>query len=73
MKFLIPDATGHTVLELDKADPEDLARAAKMFDELVKEQKNVAYTRNPGEQSKLTREHDPNAEETVFFRPLQGG
>ncbi len=73
-RFLIPDATGHSVVDFDKANPKAMAEAQELFDKLVKGEKKAAYTRDKGKQeSRLTRTHDPNADETVFFNPLQGG
>jgi hypothetical protein len=74
MKFLVPDASGHSVTEFDKANPEDMERAEKMFIELVKGAKKVAYARDgEGSPSRVIRKLDPNADETVFFSPLAGG
>ena len=72
MRFLIPDPTGHTTVEFDKADPKELKRAEEMFDNLVKEAHKLAYGKKDGK-AYITRELDPTADDTVFFAPLQGG
>ena len=74
MKFLIPDSSGHSTVEFDKADPAAMERAERLFADLVKGAKKVAYARaGKGEPSRVIRKVDPNAEETVFFSPLAGG
>ena len=51
-----------------------MERAERLFADLVKGAKKVAYARaGKGEPSRVIRKVDPNAEETVFFSPLAGG
>ncbi len=78
-RFLIPDATGHSVVEFDKLSATSMKEAEELFEQLVKGEHKTAYTRDvsgkaggKGE-SRVVRSHDPNAEETVFFNPLAGG
>jgi hypothetical protein len=72
MKFLIPDATGHTTLTFSKSKA-GIKEAMEKFNELVKGEKKVAYTRNAAGKTAHVRQMDPSADETVFFNPLAGG
>jgi hypothetical protein len=72
MRFLIPDHSGHRTEEFDTATPEELARAQKLFDELVHGEKKTAYVKREGT-SHISRDFDPTANETVFFSQLAGG
>ena len=58
MRFLTPDHNGHRVEEFDAATPEELARASKMFDELVHGEKKTAYAKRDGK-AYITRDLDP--------------
>ena len=75
--FQVQDHTGHSTEAFDKANPEDLARAHARFNELVGSGHIPAA--KTGEQGKhdvappSQRVFNPDAQETIFIRPLQGG
>jgi hypothetical protein len=72
-KQLVMDRTGHSEHVFDRANEVKLKEAMERFDDLVNKQKFAAAVRTgPGELQKVTS-FDPNAEETVFVPPLQGG
>ena len=70
MRFLIPDHSGHSTVEFT---PEQRAQAEEMFARLVKDEKKVAYTRDGKGKTRHVRTFDPDAEDTVFINPMQGG
>lgn len=76
MQFSIMDQTGHTAEAFDTASKVGLDEAMKRFEELTKNdaRKFTAAARRKGERDgTVTRAFDPEAEEIVFFPPLQGG
>ena len=74
-KFSIMDATGHSdVLEYDRTDAQELAKAMERFNEIMSEGGRTAATRQSGSGDyKATRSFDPTADETLFLSPMQGG
>jgi hypothetical protein len=72
MRFQIMDYTGHSTLEFNLAEEGMLKAAADKFAELIGDGK-VAATRQGDGQLTHTRSFDPNADETVFHAPMQGG
>lgn len=74
MKFQVMDQTGHTELDFDTADKEQLAAAEAKFLALVKGEKKAAFKKNAeGGGGKLIRAFDPAAEVVLFQPPLVGG
>lgn len=73
----IPSARGHDVIEFDKTagpDHPDVKSAMAKFDELVKEQKMLAVTKNPGDQDYVQAKNFEDTKEQTTFKPqLKGG
>jgi hypothetical protein len=72
-QFSIPDNTGHSVLEFDKAVPTDILAAKAMFDKLVGEHYRVAQRRSGETDYKVSKTFDPTQDEALVVRPMQGG
>lgn len=68
----IPDATGHTTIPFDPANPESLVVAEEKFRELTGLGFTPAKRIGPG-QGEVIRQFDPTAEEITFWPMLQGG
>ncbi len=69
----IPDQTGHTAIEWRTDDHESCQRAEHVFAELL-DQRLVPFARQPSSDDfSLTRAFDPQIDEIMWVRPLQGG
>jgi hypothetical protein len=71
----ILDETGDTTLEWTLDDTEALARAEKLFRKLIGE-RQMAFGRNVGtgvEEAERLYSFDPELEEILWVRPIQGG
>ncbi len=74
----IPTASGHDVMEFDHkligSDDPEVKKAMAAFDELVKEHKMLAATKNPGDrEATLVRSFKDVQEQTTFIPQRQGG
>jgi hypothetical protein len=69
---IVMDATGDTRYEFNSTDAAAMKEAEKRFQELTGAGFTAAVRTGRG-QSKLTRDFNPTAEETVFFPRLKGG
>jgi len=69
----IMDQTGHTTIDFDPANDEQVKNAMKKFAALVIEKKFTAAKRTGGGDYTLTKAFDPNAEEHLFIPQLKGG
>ena len=73
-KHLIMDQTGHSTINFDALDPEQLAEANARFMELVGEKKHAAFTRKAGETGgNQIKTPDQQQDETLFVPHKQGG
>jgi hypothetical protein len=69
----ILDSSGDTEVLWDVSDDEALAKAASLFGELASEGK-LAFERNePQTTASRVREFNPQADEIIWVRPIQGG
>lgn len=71
-KQIVMDRTGDTRHEFDVKDSAAVADAEKRFKELTGAGFTAAERTGPGE-SKIVRDFNPSADETLFFPRLQGG
>ena len=62
-----------TVLEYDRTDKAAVAKAMERFKEIVAEHHTAASRAGTSGDYTVSRTFDPNAEETVFVRPMVGG
>ena len=70
------DATGDTAVAWDIDDAEAVREAEALFRRLVHDERRMAFARPTGagaEEAELIRAFDPNAEEILMVRPIQGG
>jgi aspartate aminotransferase-like enzyme len=72
-KQRVLDHTGDTVHTFDPENTEAVREAMERFNDLVKNQKHVAYTPNGDGTAKIAKEFDPTATETAFRPQLHGG
>lgn len=70
MRFNVMDHTGHSVIEFK---PEETDAAMAKFAELTGEGKTAASRKAGQSDYTVTKSFDPNADETVFITPKQGG
>ncbi|HUZ21089.1 MAG TPA: hypothetical protein VMU75_11030 [Acidimicrobiales bacterium] len=67
------DHTGDTAVLFDARDEATLDAARGLFDQLASEGK-LAFARRLGEREGVRiRDFDPDAEEIIWVRPVQGG
>ena len=71
-KQFVMNVTGDTRYEFDPTDAAAVAKASMRFKELTGAGYTAAVRRGSGT-SKLIRDFDPSADETVFFPRLRGG
>jgi len=69
----ILDSSGDTKVLWEVDDDEALARAASLFDELSSEGKLAFERKGSQTETSRIREFDPDAEEIIWVRPIQGG
>lgn len=69
------DATGDTKNMWDRNNPDEVAAAKAMFNNLVNEKKYVAFkVDKKGEKGEgPIKEFDPNEERYIFVPPMKGG
>lgn len=71
----ILDQTGDSVVEWDLDDCWAIQQAEAIFEEKLRE-KQLAFARlagAPAEETERVFSFDPNAEEIIWVRPIQGG
>ncbi|MGD0219172.1 MAG: hypothetical protein ABSC73_01735 [Acidimicrobiales bacterium] len=71
----ILDQNGDTAVSWDVCDPPSLRRAEALFADLSSRH-NLAFARAfgaPASKTDLLKTFDPNAEEIIWVRPIQGG
>jgi hypothetical protein len=69
---IVMDTTGDSRHEFNAADALEVGKAAQRFEQLTEAGFTAAVRTGKG-RSKITRNFDADAEETVFFPRLQGG
>lgn len=69
----VMDASGHTTFEFDPTNSKDVAEAMERFTALVKDGHTAASRKGGTGDYTVNRTFDPNADETVFVSPMQGG
>lgn len=71
--LLILDDTGHTRMQWNKKNPDEVAAAKTRFDEL-RRQGYMAYTVNKaGDQGVVLHDFDPEAERIIMHKQTVGG
>jgi len=76
MKFHITDATGHTTEAFDKGDKVSMEAAEARFAQLTGLGFRAAEVTGDGTHTMPPagkQKFNPDAEDTVFVRPIQGG
>jgi hypothetical protein len=68
----VMDRSGHTTFEFDPNKSQEVAEAMERFTALVKDGHTPATRKGEGDY-RVNRTFDPNADETVFVSPMQGG
>lgn len=71
----ILDHTGDTIVRWQLGDPATTAEAERIFERLSSERK-MAFARPTGaraDEATLVHTFDPQAEEIIWVRPIQGG
>jgi hypothetical protein len=71
--FQVMDHTGHSVVEFDKADPAALKQAEALFMKLVGEGNRVAQRKSGETDYVVSKSFDPEKDEALVVRPMQGG
>ena len=69
----IPDHTGHTAVDWRTDDPSSLRRAETTFATLARQRLVPFARRAPLDEFEQIRSFDPQADEIMWVRPLQGG
>lgn len=65
----IVNASGHTVLEYDKTDADDIAQTRQKFNEIIADRGYVAYT----DRGDLTVDFDPEADNITMAPIITAG
>lgn len=68
----ILDSTGHTTISFNPRSKTEVEETRQKFNEIMSEQKGLAYTVNDGEAETIKR-FDPEAKETFITPQIQGG
>ncbi len=68
-RIVIPDASGHKVVEYDPGNPADVQRAETLLQKVLREG-NLAYRTD---NMQVVRGVEPGAEETVVIPQIAGG
>jgi hypothetical protein len=71
----IVDETGDTTLTWSREDEASVVAAAEMFTRMAA-RKHLPFARSagaPASEAELVRHFDPDVEEIVWVRPVQGG
>lgn len=72
VSLIVMDHTGDSRHAFDNADPAAMKEAQRMFSEFLGKGYTAAERIGNGE-AQVTREFNPQATETLFFRRLKGG
>ena len=73
IKFYVMDQSGHSTLEYDLKNDAEVKAAMAKFEELLASGATTASRSAGSSDYTKTSSFDPNADETVFIRPMQGG
>ncbi len=68
-RIVIPNYSGHQVIEYDRDNPADVQRAETLLQKVLR-QGNIAYRTD---NMKVVRGVEPDAEETVVIPQIAGG
>jgi len=71
--FQVMDHTGHSVVEFDKSDAKVMEQAKAVFDKLVADHNRVAQRKAGETDYVVSKSFDPEKDEALVIRPLQGG
>ncbi len=72
-KHIVPDHSGHSTIEFDRANTVELGEAMERFEALTKSG-HAAATRKAGETDfTVVKKFEDTQDETLFARHMQGG
>lgn len=72
----ILDSSGDTAVTWDLADHDTVRAAEELFERLLKTERKIPFARPagaPADQAVQIARFDPQADEILFVRPIQGG
>jgi hypothetical protein len=71
--FQVMDHTGHSMVEFDKSDAKQMDQAKALFDKLVSDHSRVAQRKTGETDYVVSKSFDPEQDEALVVRPMQGG